>query len=95
MLPTPHAVHSSSDCHGCDGCDAHRLSHPLCMRAAPTPHAMIPPPRHSPTFLLRARYEWIKGEIEREAAAGGASEDYTHSTVVTQTMTKECDMARK
>ncbi|KAG8457943.1 hypothetical protein KFE25_012009 [Diacronema lutheri] len=53
----------------------------------------------APTIALKdglARtYEWIKGEIEREAAAGGASEDYTHSTVVTQTMTKECDMARK
>lgn len=50
---------------------------------------------HNPKTLRARSYSWIKEEIDKEKGAGGASEDYAHSTVVSQTMTKECDMARK
>mmetsp|Transcript_41595 Transcript_41595/g.103114 ORF Transcript_41595/g.103114 Transcript_41595/m.103114 type:complete len:186 (-) Transcript_41595:26-583(-) len=44
---------------------------------------------------LARTFVWIKEEIENEKAAGGSTDDYVSSTVMTQTMTKECDMARK
>jgi len=44
---------------------------------------------------LQRTYVWIKEELEKEKAAGAAVDAYATSTVVQQTMTKECDMGRK
>mmetsp|Transcript_5955 Transcript_5955/g.20280 ORF Transcript_5955/g.20280 Transcript_5955/m.20280 type:complete len:359 (+) Transcript_5955:65-1141(+) len=46
---------------------------------------------------LHRTYNWIKGEIEREAAEGKALDEYASSKVVEQTMTKagECDMGSR
>jgi GDP-D-mannose 3',5'-epimerase len=44
---------------------------------------------------LARTYVWIKAELEAEKASGAATADYAQSTIMTQTMTKECDMGRK